>query len=100
MTSFIRKCAVVAALSAAAIILPIRAASAQDSPSGQSPATDHQMPGHDEMPGMMQHQGGHMMGCPGREQMQGMMQHDGDSMMGCPGREHMQNMMQREKQSK
>lgn len=95
MTFFLRRFALGAALQAAAF-LPVTAVSAQE---GQEHGgAGHEMGGH----GMMQHEGGQMMGCPGHEQMQGMMQHEGGHMMGCQGGEHMQHMqhmMQHDTQS-
>ncbi|HET6375308.1 MAG TPA: hypothetical protein VFF88_04605, partial [Methylocella sp.] len=74
MTVFLPRFALAAVLSAAAFF-PVTAASAQESQehSQEHGGAGHEMGGH----GMMQHEGGQMMGCPGHEQMQGMMQHEG-----------------------
>ena len=59
MQNFARTCALAAALFIVIVALPLRAA-AQESQSSGPPPMDHTMPGHNEMPGMMQHQH-HMM---------------------------------------
>ncbi|HET6378949.1 MAG TPA: hypothetical protein VFG05_11690 [Methylocella sp.] len=94
MSVFLRRFALAAALPAAAL-LSVTATSAAAQESQEHGGAGHEMGGH----GMMQHEGGHMMGCPGHEQMQGMMQHEGGHMMGCQGGGHMQGMMQHETQS-
>jgi hypothetical protein len=59
MQNFARLCAVAAALFIIAAALPLGGV-AQQNQSGGPPAMDHMMPGHTEMPGMMQHRH-HMM---------------------------------------